>query len=103
MKKLSIAVVLMAAGVTFVNAQSKETKKKAKTETTKVAELRADTSVSASSNEVAKAQPQTVEVMPSEAAEVKVAPPADARRDPAVEQQKAAIKKEEARKMETTK
>lgn len=103
MKKLSIAVVLMAAGVTFANAQSKETQKKAKTETTKVAELRADTSVSAPSTEVARVQTQTVEVMPAQAAEVKVATPADARRDPAVEQQKATIKKEEARKMETKK
>lgn len=100
MKKLSIAFVLIAAGVTFANAQTKDAPKKVAVETTKVAELRADTSNVSTKADVVRAeevqlqqQQVAVDTMPVKQEE--------ARRDPAVEQQKAAIKKEEARKMET--
>lgn len=101
MKKLSIAVVLMAAGVTFANAQTKDAaKKKVTTETTKVAELRADTS-----NITTKADVVRAEEMKAAEVQIQSVPveQADARRDPATEQQKAVIKKETTRKMETVK
>lgn len=100
MKKLSIAVVLMAAGVTFANAQSKEAQKKVTTEAAQVAELRADTSTLTTKADVVRAQEAKEQAARVETVQVQ---PADARRDPAVEQQKATIKKEETRKIETKK
>lgn len=92
MKKLSIAIVMVAASVSFVNAQSTDTAKKM--DTTTKQEMKAETTVEVQSMKVDTVEAAVVEDTAVKTEAVKVAPQTDAKK--ARKDEKSKMKKEEA-------